>query len=198
MPVDHRDRTLDRLLLALLPAAFWLSGCGSAPQVRALGARPIVIAGAQGAPDAAGYRIELEVRNPSKDDMPLERFQYTFMVKDVGRFEGRWAAFRTLPPGESAVMILPASTLLPVDLPERVDLDGDIDWWIEGGVRYQAPGLVGQILFDAGVRRPTQSFSGSGTFQIDRPASPEPVGEEYSREGPETASAPESTVGPSS
>ena len=196
MLVDHRDRNLPRLLLAILPAAFWLAGCGSAPQIRTLGARPVVVAGAQGAPDAAGYQIELEVRNPSQDDMPLERFEYTFTVKDIGRFEGRWAAFRTLPPGESAVMIVPASTLLPVDLGERVDLDGNIDWRIEGGVRYQAPGLIGQILFDAGVRRPTQSFSGSGTFQIDRPATPEPTDTEPPQEGPETAPDPDEASNP--
>ena len=197
MPLDHRERALPRLLLTLLSAALWVTGCGSAPQVQALGARPVVVAGAQGAPDAAGYQIELLIRNPSDDDMPLERFEYTFTVKDVGRFQGRWAAFRTLPPGDTVVMVVPASTLLPVDLGERVDLDGEIDWWIEGGVRYQAPGLIGQILFDAGVRRPTQSFSGSGTFQIERPASPEPIGSEDPAEGPETASNPDEASSPS-
>lgn len=186
MPVEHRDRPPSRLLLALLPVTCWLVGCGSAPQVRAIGARPVVVAGAEGAPDAAGYRIELEIRNPSRDDMPLERFEYTFAVQDIGRFEGRWAAFRTLPPGGSSVITVPASTLLPPELGERVDLAGDIEWRIEGGVRYQAPGLLGQILFDAGIRRPTQPFSGSGTFQINQPASSEPTEVESSGDRPET------------
>ena len=196
MPVDHRDRPLSRLLPALLTGVLWLAGCGSAPEVRTLDARPVVVAGAQGAPDAAGYRIELEVLNPSTKDMPLERFEYIFTVKNVGRFEGRWAAFRTLPPGRSAIMTIPASTLLPADLGERIDLDQDIDWRIEGGVRYRAPGLIGQILFDAGVRRPTQSFSGSGTFQIARPAAPETTGGEDAPEGPETGPAPGQTSNP--
>ena len=79
-----------------------------------------------------------------------------------------------------------SSTLLPPELGERVDLAGDIEWRIEGGVRYQAPGLLGQILFDAGIRRPTQPFSGSGTFQINQPASSEPTEVESSGDRPET------------
>ena len=91
MPVDHRDRSSSRFVLALLPVLLWLGGCGAGPRVTALGARPIVVAGAEGTPDAAGYRIDLEILNPSDEDMPLERIEYSFSVKDVGRFDGRWA-----------------------------------------------------------------------------------------------------------
>ncbi|MCP4835180.1 MAG: LEA type 2 family protein [Phycisphaera sp.] len=191
MPVDHRDRSSSRILLALLPVLLWLGGCGAGPQVTTLGARPIVVAGAEGSPDAAGYRIDLEILNPSDEDMPLERIEYTFIVRDVGRFNGRWAAFRTIPPGDSVMLTIPASTALPLELGNRVDLDGDFRWRIEGGVRYQAPGLLGQILFDAGVRRPTEPFSGSGTFRLDRPAEPEPSTGDSS---PDDADGPE--IGP--
>jgi hypothetical protein len=46
---------------------------------------------------------------------------------------------------------------------------------MDGTIRYQAPGLFGQILFDAGIRRPAEPFSGSGTFRLERPARPEPT-----------------------
>lgn len=197
MPVDHRDRSSSRFVLALLPVLLWLGGCGAGPRVTALGARPIVVAGAEGTPDAAGYRIDLEILNPSDEDMPLERIEYSFSVKDVGRFDGRWAAFRTLPPGESVILTIPASTTLPPELGTRVNLDGDFSWRIDGGVRYQAPGLLGQILFDAGVRRPTEPFAGSGTFRLNRPEQPDPSSID-AVDGPEISPAAAEETDPAS
>ncbi|MEC8320356.1 MAG: hypothetical protein VX012_03030 [Planctomycetota bacterium] len=190
MPTRHRDiatlRLLPLLLLVGLPV-----GCGSAPQVRPLAARPVVVAGPEGSPDAVGFRIDLEVSNPGDEDIPLERFEYTFQVDGVGRFEGRWAAFRTLGPDASATITIPASMPLPTDLERRVDLEDKFRWSIDGGVRYQAPGLLGQILFDAGVRRPNQPFSGSGTFRLVRPAGSESGREEATDErGPDAAPDP--------
>ena len=149
-------------------------GCGTAPQVRPVAARPVVVAGLEGSPDAAGYVVEIELENVGDEDIPLERFDYTFDVRGVGRFSGRWVAFLTLPPGTVRRIEIPASMPLPADLSERVDLDEPISWAIDGGLRYQAPGLLGRILFDAGIRRPTASFSGSGTFQLSRPAQTDP------------------------
>ena len=84
MPTRHRDiatlRLLPLLLLVGLPV-----GCGSAPQVRPLAARPVVVAGPEGSPDAVGFRIDLEVSNPGDEDIPLERFEYTFQVDEIGR-----------------------------------------------------------------------------------------------------------------
>ena len=146
------------------------SGCGSAPVVTPLAARPVVATGPLGAPIAAGFQVDLRVHNPSSEDVPLERFDYTFQVDEVGRFEGRWAALRTLPPGHTVTMTVPASMTLPEDVADREVLDGEFRWRIDGGVRYQAPGLLGQILFDAGIRRPSEPFEGSGTFRLVPPA----------------------------
>lgn len=148
-------------------------GCGAAPRIEPLTARPVVVAGEEGAPDAAGFLIEIDLRNVGREDIPLERFDYVFDVEGVGRFEGRWVAFLTLPPDTTRRATIPASMPLPADLADRVDLDGDIAWTIDGGLRYQAPGLLGRILFDAGIRRPTEGFSGSGTFRLAPPDRPD-------------------------
>ncbi len=174
MNVDHRSQILVRLLPALLLVALALGGCDSGPRLRTLEARPVVIAGAEGSPDAVQYGIEVEILNPSDKDVPLERLDYTFTVKDVGVFEGRWAVFRTLPPGVPANVVIPASMVLSPEILEDIDLDRVFSWRIEGGLRYQSPGLLGQILFDAGIRRPTEDFTGSGTFRLDRSAPSEP------------------------
>lgn len=158
--------------LLTLAGILGLAGCGAAPVVRPIEAVPVVVTESQ-AP-AAGFRIRLEVSNPSDEDVPLDRFEYVFEVAEVGRFEGRWAALRTLPPGGSATIVVPASFALPPDLPGPENDDGTFDWRIDGGVRYQAPGFIGQILFDVGVRRPTEPFSGSGTFRLLPQTEPSP------------------------
>ena len=154
-----------RVLLLLVPILL-LGGCGSPPRVKATAARPV-----SRTEDAAEFRIDLRLSNTGEKDLPLERFQYSLIVEGLGRFEGRWAALRTIPPGTVIEMEIPASIPIPADLAQRVDLDAPVSWRIEGGVRYQASGFLGQILFDAGIRRPTQSFAGSGSFTLIRPAS---------------------------
>ena len=161
--------------IALLSCPLAGSGCGSAPRVHPISARPVVVAGPVGAADAAGFLIDLDLENPGDKDIPLERFDYAFEVPDVGRFEGRWAAFLTLPPKTTRRVTIPASMRLHADVAAEVDPSRDITWFMDGTIRYQAPGLFGQILFDAGIRRPAEPFSGSGTFRLERPARPEPT-----------------------
>jgi hypothetical protein len=162
-------------LLSALLIALVATGCGSAPRVRPIAARPVVVAGAQDAPDAAGFLVDIDLENVGSEDIPLERFDYAFQVEGIGRFEGRWAAFLTLPPGETRRVTIPASMPLPTGIDQRVDLTGDISWSIDGGLRYQAPGFLGRILFDAGIRRPSEPFTGSGTFRLRRPPQTEPA-----------------------
>ena len=155
--------------LLLVSTLLLAVGCGAVPRVAATAAKPTARTD-----DAAQFRIDLRLANDGTEDIPLERFEYVFIVKGVGVFEGRWAALRTIPPGQSITMEIPASIPLPGDLAERVDLDAPIPWRLEAGVRYRAPGFLGRILFDVGVRRPTESFSGSGTFTLDRAAASAP------------------------
>ena len=153
-------------MLLLLLAAFLLGGCGAAPKVETTGARPI-----SRTEGAAEFRINLRLSNPGSEDIPLERFEYALTVDGIGRFQGRWAALATIPPGDSIDLEIPAAISIPADIAQRVDLDAPVAWRIEGGVRYQSSGLFGRILFDVGIRRPTQRFAGSGTFTLDRSAS---------------------------
>ncbi len=161
--------------LACLALALGMAGCGAAPRIRPVAARPVVVAGAEGAADAAGFLVDIDLENTGSKDIPLERFDYAFEVDGIGRFEGRWAAFLTLPPGTVKRVTIPASMPLPPDTATRVELATDIAWSIDGGLRYQAPGLLGRILFDAGIRRPSEPFSGSGTFRLERSPQPEPA-----------------------
>ena len=114
---------------ALKPALLLVStlllavGCGAVPRVAATAAKPTARTD-----DAAQFRIDLRLANDGTEDIPLERFEYVFTVQDVGVFEGRWAALRTIPPGQSITMEIPASIPLPTDLAERVDLDAPISW----------------------------------------------------------------------
>jgi hypothetical protein len=170
---DPVVRFLSRFTAVLIVVA--ATGCDTAPRVRPVSARPVVVAGVLGDPDAAGFLVDIDLENVGTKDIPLERFDYAFEVQGVGRFEGRWAAFLTLPPGSVKRVTIPASMPLPTGMADRVDLSSDFTWSIDGGLRYQAPGLLGRILFDAGIRRPSEPFSGSGTFRVDRPAQTDPA-----------------------
>lgn len=146
-----------------LMVAILLGGCGTAPKVEATGARPV-----SRTEGAAEFRIDLRLSNAGKKDIPLERFEYSLIVDGVGRFNGRWAALTTIPPGNSIDVEIPAAILIPADIAQRLDLSAPVAWRIEGGVRYQSSGLFGRILFDVGIRRPTQRFAGSGTFTLEQ------------------------------
>lgn len=175
MPKPIPRRTIAIASPLLVTIALLVAGCGAAPKVRPVAARPVVVAGPEGTPDAAGYLVDIELENTGEDDIPLERFDYVFEVEGVGRFSGRWVAFLTLPPGSRKRIEIPASMPLPADLAQQVDLSEPIVWRIDGGLRYQAPGLLGRILFDAGIRRPSKGFSGSGTFRLTPPAQTDPA-----------------------
>ncbi len=155
-----------RGLLFSLLAAFLLGGCGTAPTIEATGARPI-----SRTEGAAEFRINLRLSNSGSEDIPLERVEYALTVDGVGRFQGRWAALATIPSGDTIDLEIPAAISIPADIAQRVDLDAPVAWRMEGGVRYQSSGLFGRVLFDIGIRRPTQRFAGSGTFTLERPAS---------------------------
>ena len=168
IPQGPRPIPIQRSHLPLLSlmVAFLLGGCGAAPKVEATGARPI-----SRTEDAVEFQIDLRLSNDGTKDIPLERFEYSLTVDGLGRFDGRWAALATIPPGASINLEIPAAISIPAEIAQRVDLDAPVTWRLEGGVRYQSSGLFGRILFDVGIRRPTEKFAGSGTFTLNRPAS---------------------------
>ena len=143
-----------------------LCGCSGAPRVK-----PTSAIATDATNDAVRFTITLELSNTSSDEIPLDWYNYRFVVKDLGYFSGSWAAREVIPPGSTISMTVPAVIQIEPQKRSLLNVPGNWDWTIDGGIKYQASGLLGRVLFDAGIRRPTENFTGSGTFQIAETAS---------------------------
>ena len=144
-----------------------LCGCSGAPKVT-----PTSAIATEATDSAVLFTITLDVSNSGAEEIPLDWYNYRFEVRDLGYFSGSWAAREVIPPRSTISMTIPA--VIQVEPQQRALLNnsGDWNWSIDGGIKYQALGLFGRVLFDAGIRRPTENFNGSGTFQITEVALP--------------------------
>ena len=159
-------RRIARTALIAFPATLAV-GCGAIPKVAPTSARPV-----DQTKDAIRFALSLELRNTGTKEIPLERYSYQFSIDGLGTYSGQWAAMRVLPPESSVQVEVPAVITLAEGAKPLVAADGTVEWTVSGNIRYQAPGLLGQILFDAGVRRPSKGFSGSGTLRVPESAQP--------------------------
>jgi hypothetical protein len=129
-----------------------LVACDSVPHATPTAARPT-----GGTANAHRFVIDVDLTNAGEDDLPIDVYEYDFTVEGVGTFHGQWAAMCVIPSNSTISVELPAVLQAHSDYHER-------SWTITGDVRYQAPGILGQILFDIGVQRPSVGFAGSGTL----------------------------------
>lgn len=159
-------RRLGRTALIVI-SAFLVVGCGSIPKVKPTSARPV-----DRTEHAIRFTLDLELRNTGSVEIPLDWYSYNFSIDGMGTYSGRWAAMRVIPPDSTIQVEIPAVIAISEEMKPQVGKDGSVQWSLNGKVRYQAPGLLGQILFDAGVRRPSTGFSGSGTLQMKESAQP--------------------------
>ena len=120
--------------------------------------------------EAISYSLSLQLLNEGSQEIPLDWYAYDFTIEGMGTFAGRWAALRVLPPKTAVMVEIPA--VIPITPETDLSSQAPRAWTLSGNVRYQAPGLLGRILFDAGIRRPSEGFSGSGTIQDPAPVQP--------------------------
>lgn len=129
----------------------FVGGCGSlsAPECRVVGGE-IVESGA----DGAKIRVLVEASNPNEDSLPLKEVRYTVVVNDSFTFRGVRSAERTLGGGASALIELPV--VLAGEIGANAAAGASLR--VRGSVQYITPGPITEVLFDAGVLRPTTEF----------------------------------------
>lgn len=159
------SRRIARTAFIAFPAILAV-GCGI-PKVTPTSARPV-----DQTKDAIRFALSLELRNSGTKEIPLERYSYQFSIDGLGTYNGEWAALRVLPPHSSVQIEIPAVIAIAEGDQPRVAEDGTVEWAVSGDVLYQAPGILGQIFFDAGMRRVSTGFSGSGTLQVPESVQP--------------------------
>ncbi|MCL4221472.1 MAG: LEA type 2 family protein [Phycisphaerales bacterium] len=139
-------------LLAVL-LALVLPGCSSgsvAPRFQVVSARA-----AQRTDE--GVRLEITVvgENPNDHEIALGEARYTITADGSSIYSGTASPEVTLPRYGRVEMIFPAAVPLSV-FPSNAGAIG-LSGWIE----YLPPGPFAELLYDAGLRRPTSGVEGS-------------------------------------
>lgn len=144
---------------ALLTAACTMVGCSSfdAPT---LTVSSVVLA--DRSDEAVVLDVTLDAVNTNEVELPLETIEYTVFVNGDVVFEGTRSAEATLRREGTQQIVLPVAIRLASDVP----LSGAYPYLIRGEMTYVTPGEIAQLLFDAGVRRPTVSFSERGSVDF--------------------------------
>ncbi|TVQ33104.1 MAG: hypothetical protein EA376_03350 [Phycisphaeraceae bacterium] len=158
------------IVAMLLAAATALTGCHSAPTLRVIDAEIT-----EQTDDGFVVTFHLEGLNPNDDPLPLRRVNYSLSLDGRRVFEGVRSPEATLPRRGVQRFSLPVATPRDVWTPEQ--LGAGASYTLRGELTYLAPGAFAEVLFDAGVRRPTVSFRSSGEFSAlesipDEPAAP--------------------------
>lgn len=105
--------------------------------------------------DATEVAIRLELHNAADVPVKLEMWSYSLSASGE-RYSGRWSAGITVPAGETV------SAAIPAVLPNSASPGPASAWRTSGWVTYLAPSRLAEVLFELGLNRPSQSFSGSG------------------------------------
>lgn len=109
---------------------------------------------------ADGVRVELTVvgENPNKFELELGEARYSVSAGGNTFFTGLRSPEVTLPRYGRVEMVLPAAAPMEAFPADATSLE--LSGWIE----YLIPGPFSEVLYDAGLRRPTASVEGSATL----------------------------------
>jgi len=124
--------------------------------------------------------FELEAANYNTFELPLREVRYTVFLDGQRIFRGVRSPEATLRRRGTQLVRLPAAIPTSTTIPT-----GDVDYRIEGRIKYVTPGPLADVLFDAGVVEPTERFTQVGSIFIE-PLAPAPAAEPSSTNGPAT------------
>jgi len=161
VPPERGSARIRRLVASLAAAACLLAGgCGltQSPSARIEGSQLV-----DRSAEAVRFDVAARLVNPNPEEsLELRTIRYTVQLEGVGTYRGLRAAQATLAPGGEAMLELPV--VVPLD---RLGPGAtSIDWSMTGHLLYIAPGALAETLLDAGVRRPTIRFRGSGAVSL--------------------------------
>jgi hypothetical protein len=144
--------------LLLLISLLMLAACGTPPP-------RLAVTGARLAErSTAGVVLEfrLEAENPGDKALPLREVSCRLTLAGEEVFRGERLAQSTLRRYGTQELILPA--VVPHAFLERHP--GLTEYEFSGSVTYVTPGVLAEVLFDAELIQPSESFSRSGTLDL--------------------------------
>ncbi|MGP1273193.1 MAG: LEA type 2 family protein [Phycisphaerales bacterium] len=121
--------------------------------------------------EAVVLEFTLDASNRNDVALPLERIRYSVRLDGREVFTGtRWAEATLRRVGTQQIR-LPAA----IRLEDAPALGDGTRYRISGRVTYVTPGEIAQLLFDAGVRRPTIGFRDEGVLEFGGSLSADPA-----------------------
>lgn len=147
---------------ALLAFGLSLTGCDAyrAPALSVASAEAI-----ERTPDGVSILFTLDAQNDNDTQLPLREVEYRVDLDGRQIFSGTRSAEATLRRHGIQQIKLPASAPITSD---TADLQGPGRYTIAGTLYYITPGQLAETLFDAGVRKPSVSFSFSGDIDLSK------------------------------
>ena len=148
-----------RRALAIALAVGLLAGCSSysAPKLNVVEA-----AITQRTAEGAVVRFTLDAENTNQVELPLKSISYRLSLNGQEVFRGFRSPEATLRRLGTQQITLPTV----VRLEDQALLEGPVRYRLDGTLTYITPGSVAEILFDAGVRRPSVGFRDAGTLVL--------------------------------
>lgn len=154
-----KTRRRPSLFIPFLLLVGSLAGCDAtrAPRLAMAEARVV-----EQRPEATLVQVTLELTNTNRDPLPLVEFRYQADLDGRRVFESRRAAQATLRRLGTQTIVLPV--VIPAEHlgPHAA---GARQLALSGRLLYIAPGQLGEVLFDTGVRVPKVAFR--ETVRID-------------------------------
>lgn len=144
------------LLGALLLCA--VTGCGSTPRPRT---ELLDVSLGEVTSEAGVLVFEIQLDNDHQEPLKLEEFRYELKINGASVYHGRRAAEATLSAnGGKAIR-------LPVVVPQPILQQGGeaLAYDFTARVWYRMPGELREILYDAGLHRPSVTFGASGRLE---------------------------------
>lgn len=99
--------------------------------------------------------ITLDLTNSGTNEVELVAYDYIITLEDGSSYDGRWAALRALPPGQTVEARIPA--VLPL-----ASVQEGVRWRVRGSASYRDPQSIARILYEAGILKTQSEFSGEG------------------------------------
>jgi hypothetical protein len=148
-------------LFPLLVGVGLLAGCTipSDPQLSVTGASVT-----QRDADSSVVVFTLRAVNENEEVLPLKRVNYSVQVGGRAVFTGERSPEVSIPGKGEQTFTIPAVIPGPAPAPGTPLM-------LTGDVTYISPGLLAEVLFDTGVRRPRAGFSGATPLDASGSAS---------------------------
>jgi hypothetical protein len=174
------SRSRPRILaVLLLTVACTLTGCGTRPPAITVG-EPVI---ADQSDQAVVLRFPIEAARPHPNPGPaqpdndrelnLPIVDYSLDLDGARIYSGSRSPESTLRRLGRQSFVVPV--VVPIETWNKVTSGTDSNnYTFSGRLRYRPPGPLSETLFDLGVRRPSQAFSGQGRLSEAKPA-PSPL-----------------------